>query len=49
MRAAQSKEPAGPSFREFIEADPIAKHLDSAEQMRRFADWRERQRDKARA
>lgn len=49
MRAAQSKEPDGPSFREFLEADPIAKHLDAAEQMRRFADWRKRQRDKERA
>ncbi len=30
------------SFREFLEADPLAKHMESHEQMRRFAEWRRR-------
>jgi hypothetical protein len=29
-------------FREFLNDDPIAKHVDSEEQKRRFADWRVR-------
>ena len=28
------------SFREFLEEDPIAKHMDTTEQMRRFAEWK---------
>lgn len=30
----------GRSFRDFLDADPIAKHLDSNEQMRRFVQWK---------
>jgi hypothetical protein len=32
------------SFRDFLEADPVAKHLDQTEQMRRFAEWKDEQR-----
>jgi hypothetical protein len=28
------------SFREFLESDPIAKHMESSEQIRRFSEWR---------
>lgn len=28
------------SFRDFLEADPLANHLDSTEQMRRFIEWK---------
>ncbi len=28
------------SFREFLQADPLARHLDSQEQMRRFHAWK---------
>lgn len=48
-RGAEHNQPDGPSFREFLEADPIAKHLDATEQMRRFADWKNRQRENERA
>jgi hypothetical protein len=27
-------------FREFLKTDPIAKHLDADEQLRRFAEWK---------
>jgi hypothetical protein len=30
------------SFREFLAADPLAKHMESTEQMRRFTEWRRR-------
>lgn len=32
------------SFRDFLQADPLAKHCDAAEQMRRFHSWRENQK-----
>ncbi len=28
------------SFRDFLQADPLARHLDSHEQMRRFQTWK---------
>jgi hypothetical protein len=28
------------SFRDFLDAEPIAKHLDASEQMRRYAEWK---------
>jgi formiminotetrahydrofolate cyclodeaminase len=31
------------TFRDFLDADPIAKHLDSTEQMRRFVEWKNQQ------
>ena len=31
------------TFRDFLEADPVAKHLDSTEQMRRFVEWKRQQ------
>lgn len=34
---------SGLSFRDFLAVDPIAKHLDSTEQMRRFTEWRHQQ------
>lgn len=33
----------GLSFREFLKADPLANHLDSTEQMRRFIEWKHQQ------
>lgn len=30
----------GPTFRDFLETDPLAKHLDATEQMRRFIEWK---------
>lgn len=30
------------SFRDFLAADPVVRHLDSTEQMRRFAEWKKR-------
>jgi hypothetical protein len=46
LRVAQKKDRTseGKSFRDFLEADPIAKHLDSTEQMRRFTEWRNEQK-----
>ena len=34
----------GKSFRDFLEANPIAKHLDATEQMRRFTEWKNDQK-----
>jgi hypothetical protein len=31
------------TFRDFLDADPVAKHLDSTEQMRRFVEWKNQQ------
>jgi len=46
LRAAQKKDrnTEGKSFRDFLEADPIAKHLDTTEQMRRFTEWKNDQK-----
>jgi hypothetical protein len=32
------------SFRDFLEADPLAKHLDANEQIRRFTEWKATQK-----
>ncbi len=29
------------SFREFLQADPLAKYVDATEQMRRYAEWKQ--------
>ena len=31
------------SFREFFEADPLAKHLEPNDQMRRYAEWKQKE------
>jgi len=41
-RASIPKED-GLSFRDFLESDPLAKHLDSNDQMRRYAEWKHQQ------
>jgi len=34
----------GKSFRDFLDADPLAKQLDTTEQMRRFTEWKNEQK-----
>ena len=38
--ARKEKREAEKSFREFLNADPLAKHLDGAERMRRYVAWK---------
>jgi hypothetical protein len=45
LRSASRRDQAKPdkTFRDFLDADPLATHLDSTEQMRRFVEWKNQQ------
>ncbi len=43
---SQRKDDA-PSFRQFLDEDPLAKHLDHTEQLRRYAEWKNRKHGSA--